>query len=261
MPIQRLFEFVSGQIVSHTPQPQPTVEALRNLKLVAHRGNHESLGHKENTLQAFRSCLDLGLWGVEFDVHWTRDDVPVIHHDENTQRLFPHAPVDLLQTRFADLRRQVQEVPSLEELVELSQGRLHLMLEVKTYLTPRQAQRLREILSALKPIEQFHILSLDPLFFHPLSFWPAQTFLPVAELNVSQLSELALEHGYAGLAGHYMLLSQSRIAQHHGAGQRVATGFARNPAALKREIARGVDWVFTDHPCTLQAWIKSQISP
>ncbi len=47
--------------------------------VVAHRGAH--LQHRENTLEAFRAALALGVDGVELDVRRTLDGVLVVHHD------------------------------------------------------------------------------------------------------------------------------------------------------------------------------------
>jgi glycerophosphoryl diester phosphodiesterase len=47
--------------------------------VVAHRGAH--LEHRENTLDAFRAAVALGVDGVELDVRRTLDGVLVVHHD------------------------------------------------------------------------------------------------------------------------------------------------------------------------------------
>jgi glycerophosphoryl diester phosphodiesterase len=52
---------------------------------VAHRGWHQS--HIENTMEAFRAAYDIGCDMVEFDVQLSKDGIPVIFHDDDTQRL------------------------------------------------------------------------------------------------------------------------------------------------------------------------------
>lgn len=49
------------------------------LMVLAHRG--DSRYHRENTLAAFASALDLGADGVELDVRLSADGVAVVHHD------------------------------------------------------------------------------------------------------------------------------------------------------------------------------------
>ena len=48
-------------------------------RIVAHRGN--ALEHRENSVAAIRSAIDLGVWFVEFDVQMSSDKVPVLMHD------------------------------------------------------------------------------------------------------------------------------------------------------------------------------------
>lgn len=40
----------------------------------------------ENSLKGFQYAIDHGIDGLEFDVHLTKDNVPVIMHDEKINR-------------------------------------------------------------------------------------------------------------------------------------------------------------------------------
>ena len=61
---------------------------MRNCKIISHRGEHDNVQVLENTLQAFARARESGVWGVECDIRWTADQVPVIHHDPGGSRLF-----------------------------------------------------------------------------------------------------------------------------------------------------------------------------
>lgn len=61
---------------------------MRTLTAVAHRGDPYRV--RENTLPSLRSALDQGADAVEIDVRLTRDDVPVLLHDETLKRLWDH---------------------------------------------------------------------------------------------------------------------------------------------------------------------------
>jgi glycerophosphoryl diester phosphodiesterase len=59
-------------------------DAIRFPRVIGHRG---AAGHApENTLAGFRKAAELGATWVEFDVALTRDDVPVLLHDETLER-------------------------------------------------------------------------------------------------------------------------------------------------------------------------------
>jgi glycerophosphoryl diester phosphodiesterase len=72
--------------------------------LIAHRGN--AAEYPENTLPALRSALELGVRHIAFDVQFSADRQPVLHHDSDLKRT-------------AGLDRQVLEMTS-HELAEVS---------------------------------------------------------------------------------------------------------------------------------------------
>lgn len=53
-------------------------------EIYAHRGF--SGVYPENTVLAFKKAAEAGAEGIEFDVHLTKDGIPVVMHDENTIR-------------------------------------------------------------------------------------------------------------------------------------------------------------------------------
>lgn len=55
-----------------------------NTAIFAHRGSAGT--HPENTMVAFAAALKAGADGIEFDVQLTKDQVPVIIHDETVNR-------------------------------------------------------------------------------------------------------------------------------------------------------------------------------
>ncbi len=261
--IQRIFDTAFALI----PQPIPSWERLAHARLIAHRGAHGRLreGPIENTLPAFEQALEKGAWGIEFDVRWTADDVPVIHHDLTTERLFKIS-LNIHETKFAELRAAIPQIPRLDEVLRLVhqrpfENRPHLMIEVKRRLegfTAEHVESLRASLADLKPGRDYHVLSLYPSAFEIFSWIVPQATLPVAELNVAELARVALEGDYAGLAGHYALLTprtQNRLEQE---GLRVGTGFVASRNSLFREINRGVEWIFTDEVVKMQAILNAQ---
>ncbi|MFL0581725.1 glycerophosphodiester phosphodiesterase [Solibacillus silvestris] len=54
------------------------------MKILAHRGY--SAKYPENTMIAFLEAAKLNIWGVEFDVHLTKDNQLVVIHDESINR-------------------------------------------------------------------------------------------------------------------------------------------------------------------------------
>lgn len=243
------------------PRRMPPLSRLRRVRLIAHRGAHGP-GRPENTLAAFDAALQAGLWGIELDLRWSADREPVVLHDSDCRRVFGRdcAPSDLA---LAELRRQVPEVPTLEEVCRRYGGRLHLMLEIKAEPYPdrsRQSERLAELLSALTPGRDYHLLSLDPALFKRFPWVPPETCVTVAETNVAAISAITLQRGYGAFTGHYLLLGRKRLERHHAAGQKVGVGFPASANSLRREITRGVDWIFTNHALRLQGYLDDWLN-
>lgn len=244
------------------PRGVPEAAALRDCKIVAHRGAHDSPGVQENTLAAFRRARSRGIWGIECDIRWTADLVPVIHHDPDTRRVFGR-DLRLSEHRFADLHKALPELPSLAELVAEFGGTTHLMLELKAGALPdpgRQRRILREQLAPLVPGRDYHLLALDPELFALADFVPRHDCLPVSELGVARLSAAAIAGGFGGLLGHFLLLNERVRRRHERAGQRIGTGFIASKSCLFRELNRGVEWVFSDDAVKLQQIVDDTLA-
>lgn len=101
-------------------------------KIYGHRG--ASAEYPENTLPAFRRALELGVEGIELDVHLSADGVPVVIHDETVDRTTngQGAVADLTVEQLRQLDAgQGEYVPTLAEVLDLVGDKLHVDIEVK----------------------------------------------------------------------------------------------------------------------------------
>ncbi|MAX67850.1 MAG: glycerophosphodiester phosphodiesterase [Halobacteriovoraceae bacterium] len=221
-------------------------------KIVAHRGWHEKK-IKENTLESFQMAFEKGLYGIEFDVRWTKDLVPVIHHDVSLQRVWDEN-IQLEDITYDELRKRFPQIPSLEDVIEKFGKKLHLFIELKQVKwrdIDRQKFILKNLLSSLVPVEDFHImaLSMDPI--QHFNCFPAQTYLLVSSFDVKKRSLDTLEHKIGGVTGHFLLIHKAYLGKHFAQSQKIGTGFIWSKNCLYREMARGVEWHFTNHPWRL----------
>jgi len=243
------------------PRPFPGKERLRQCKIISHRGEHDNQSVMENTIEAFEQVRKAGVWGVEFDIRWTRDLHPVVFHDPDTVRMFG---VDrkIRDLTLAELSAAFPLIPTLSEVVDRYGKTLHLMVEIKAehYPDPVYQNRVLEtIFLRLTPKEDYHLLSLTPAMFRPIDFVPATTFIPIAETNIRALSRLALSEHYSGLSGHYLLLTDNMMRKHHRKNQPVGTGFVPSKNALFREVNRGVEWIFSNNAARLQRYVDREM--
>lgn len=114
--------------------------------VIAHRGN--AAHAPENTIEAFAQAISLGVDAIEFDVHATRDGVPVVIHDPTLTRTTGRpemvADLTLAQLRAANAgmmfsrdggstypyRERRLTIPTVAEVVTRFPG-IPLLIEVK----------------------------------------------------------------------------------------------------------------------------------
>jgi glycerophosphoryl diester phosphodiesterase len=82
------------------------------------------------TLQAFDVVKDIGIWGLEFDVRWTKDRQPVVIHDKDTGRVFGQKAT-ISQLTKSELISDFPLIPALEDVIQTYGKKLHLLIELK----------------------------------------------------------------------------------------------------------------------------------
>jgi glycerophosphoryl diester phosphodiesterase len=243
-------------VMSLWPRPRPSNEQLKHARIVAHRG-YCAVGVKENTLESFRAAVAHGAWALEFDLRWTTDHLPMVHHDKTALRVF-NEDIAIDSLSFPECRKRFSLIPTFEELVAEFGGKVHLMIEIKDPVSGNQ-RRIDSIAKALKnlePVRDYHLMSLNLDSLLECKFVPPKAWLPIAEFNVARMSQIAIEKNMAGLTGQYVLLDNETIRRHHDVGQKIGTGFIASRSVFNREVRRDVDWIFTNHAANIQAWAK-----
>ena len=100
----------------------------------AHRGLHGK-GVPENSLWAFRRALDRG-YGIEFDVHLLKDGELAVIHDHSLKRTaFKDVNIEDLTLEELNgyrLEGTTEKIPTLKEVLELYDGKLPIIVELKS---------------------------------------------------------------------------------------------------------------------------------
>ena len=121
----------------HPRMPRRDISPLLGVDY-AHRGlwntNEPGEDHRpENSLAAFRAAVEKG-YGVELDVHLTRDGALVVHHDDSLKRL-TGADIRIAESTLAEVRAchlpNGEPVPTYDEVLETIAGRIPMIVEVK----------------------------------------------------------------------------------------------------------------------------------
>ena len=100
--------------------------------LLIHRGLAKK-NFTENTISAFRYCFKKN-YGIETDLHCTKDNKIVCFHDFNLKSKFK-VNKTLKNTKYQELlkisKSKKKPIPLLKDLIKLSKNKKFLMLEIK----------------------------------------------------------------------------------------------------------------------------------
>lgn len=136
----------------------------------AHRGLHNrEEGIVENTLPAFSRAVEKG-FGIELDVHLTRDGELVVFHDDNLRRACDSS----LRVSDSTVRELLsfglfgteERMPLFHQVLALVDGRVPLLIELKSVNNPMDRQYIRlcqRVMEALEGYDGPYCLeSFDP---------------------------------------------------------------------------------------------------
>ena len=104
--------------------------------LYAHRGFHREPDAPENSLEAFRLAAEKG-YGAELDVHLLADGNLAVLHDSRLKRMTGKGGV-VESLTVSELSQYVlgnsrQTIPTLQQVLEVVDGRVPLIIELKPY--------------------------------------------------------------------------------------------------------------------------------
>ena len=87
----------------------------------------------ENSLAAFRAAVEKG-YGIELDIHRTKDGHLVVHHDDSLKRM-TGVDIRIAESTLAEVRACAlpngEPVPTYDEVLETVAGRVPMIVEVK----------------------------------------------------------------------------------------------------------------------------------
>jgi len=229
---------------------------------IAHRGF--SGQYPENTLLAFQKALEAGADGNEFDVHLTRDGVPVIHHDENLKRttdgtgLIGDFTFDELRQLDAAVRHngkfQAQRIPSLREYFEMIKGTKTLSnIELKTGIIhyPEIEKRLLAIIDEFNCREDVIVSS-----FNHYSIRIFKKMAPDVQIGVLEESCLIDPGSYVTSLGaewyhpEFHALTDETLLNLRTHQVRINTWTINEETDMRKAIELKLDGVITNHPDT-----------
>jgi len=225
------------------------------VEVTGHRGS--SGGMPENTLSSLRLAIAEGADFAEMDYQETKDGVVVAFHDKNLRRLTGLNrnvwEMTLEQLKALDVgawfsqRFEGERIPTLDEVLLESKGRIRLNIELKTH--GRESGRLASTVVNSIRRTQFAddcvITSTDyEILKQVRRLDPSLRLGIIVTARVGRLHKLDVDFYSVQLA--YATVSFIREA--HNRGRDVHVWTVNEPRMMRLIMDRGVDNIITDFP-------------
>ncbi|MFW5786494.1 MAG: glycerophosphodiester phosphodiesterase [bacterium] len=249
-------------------------------QIFAHRGGGGL--RPENTLAAFRHAVELGVDGLELDVHLTADGVPVISHDptlerttsgsgairDHTWEVVRGLDAGYRWTRDGEVfpfRDRGITVPSLREFLE-ERFEVAVSIDIKDH-TEEAVAAVDSLLSEFGRRHRTIVGSFSAQMVRvyrrrapeaPTAFTPGETLRLLAASRLGLGSGRRARRRADGAARRYLMvpefhrgirvISARSVAHAHGAGAVVGAWTINDSQDMRRMAELGVDILITDFP-------------
>jgi len=235
--------------------------AMKDFLVIAHRG--ASFLAPENTIPAFRMAMELKADMIETDIRLTADRVPVLSHDADIKRItgttLPIHDFTLAELLRYDFGSWFSDpfagtrIPTLEDLLSLTQGEIPLNLEIKKD-APRSQGIEEKVLEAVtaKDMEDQVLISCFDL--HALKI--VRDLRPAVRIGIlydgnghwKPLLDRALEFKAVSFHPEEQSVTPDMVHAFHSREIRVYPYVVDQISRVKELETWGVDGVFTNRP-------------
>lgn len=232
------------------------IDKVKKPLMIAHRGL--SGIEKENTASAFVAAGQHSYFGIETDVHLTRDGRYILIHDENTKRVAGDEMIveesdydDLRSIRLIDTDGTKERgdliLPNLTEYIRICRKyEKEAILELKNHFEKEEISRIIGLIRAENYLDHVVFISFDlPNMISLRDLLPdqrAQLLMYGEEdwlIGTLEQYRLDLDVKYTGLT--------QELADHvHAIGQKVNVWTVNTPEDAERMIRMGVDYITTN---------------
>ncbi len=220
--------------------------SVRPFAIIGHRG---AKGRKpENTLAAFKYGIESGADIVECDVRKTRDGKLIILHDDNFKRL---AGIDISprEVDFSYIRENIriegEPVALLEEVIDVTKGKVGLAIEIKEPDTIDEVIRLVEEKEA---VERVAIISFYEDALKRAKDLNKKLITGIIYLRPpGKIIEAKKMHAEVVLPM-YRLATEKAVAFAHRLKLKVAVWTVNDEETAKEMFERKVDAMASDYP-------------
>ena len=249
--------------------------------IIAHRG--ASAYAPENTLVSFEKAIEMGSLIIETDVHQTKDSIVVLMHDLSVDRTtngkgliknisfidFKALTIKQSANCHTDQKINVSssgvenKPPSLEEAIQLINGRCKLLIELKkgNDYYPNIEKHIVDLIKKYKAqswISTIHSFDKQALLNvakrdSNINLQKLIVFkFPLVSFNFDKRFNKDDFANWQGVNVYYKFCSKRVIRKIHKLGKTVYVWTVNNPKKARKFAKRGVDGIITNRPDILE---------
>lgn len=215
--------------------------------IIGHRGANAIA--PENTLKAFQKAIELKADYVEFDVHQSKDGEIVIIHDSDTLRTTRHKG-SIPKMTLAEIKKldagEGEQIPTLDELIQIAKGKIGLQLEIKA---PGMAQKIVDKLRSANLIESTIVSSFN--HNELLEIQKIEPSLKLAALVLrmrkGKTLQKALDNNFSYIHPEFRFIKKPSIDAAHEKNIKVNAWTVNTRSNMKKLIEIGIDGIITNN--------------
>lgn len=235
------------------------------VEVTAHRGY--SAVYPENTIPAFKGAIQVGADWAELDVQQTADGEVIVMHDSNLKRTTGldkevwqvtwDEIKDLDNGSWFDKKYQTVRIPTLEEVLKVCRGKIHLNIEIKPSGHDKDLEE--QVAKLLKKYHMRDTCVVSSLKYDSLrKIKEADDSIETAyitSVSYGNFTDLKYADGYSVES---TLLSKSFVNKAQKAGKQIYVWTVNSEERLEKVVGMGIDNVITDDPVMAKELIYEQ---
>ena len=235
------------------------------VEVTAHRGY--SAVYPENTIPAFKGAIQVGADWAELDVQQTADGEVIVMHDSNLKRTTGldkevwqvtwDEIKDLDNGSWFDKKYQTVRIPTLEEVLKVCRGKIHLNIEIKPSGHDKDLEE--QVAKLLKKYHMRDTCVVSSLKYDSLrKIKQADDSIETAyitSVSYGNFTDLEYADGYSVES---TLLSKSFVNKAQKTGKQIYVWTVNSEERLEKVVGMGIDNVITDDPVMAKELIYEQ---
>lgn len=245
-----------------------------NVVVIGHRG--ASAYYPENTMSAFRAAYEMGAEMIELDILLSKDDVPVVIHDETLERT-TDGTGKVMEYTYEELNKldagswfgeehTGERIPTLEEVLQFAKGKIAVNIEIKTEAVSDERERGIEE-KAYELVKKYDMQ--DYVLFSSFDY-RAIAHLKELDVNIAVAllydkqqsydkdpKELVESYNADAFNCSYRQFSKKWAEVTSEAGIPVFVYTVNSRRKMKKMIKRGVNGIFSDKPDVLKSLVDN----